>query len=130
MTVIDASCMLELLLRGPVCRAIEERLLAHDGALSAPHLLDVEVSQVLRRYWLGGQLLEERGREAIADLEDFPLERYPHWALLPRIWKLRDNVTAYDAAYVALAEALDAPLITCDKKLARSTGHAATIEVF
>ena len=65
MTVIDASCMLELLLRGPACRAIEERLLAHDGALSAPHLLDVEVSQVLRRYWLGGQLLEERGREAI-----------------------------------------------------------------
>jgi len=127
--VIDASCMLELLLRGPVCRAIEDRLLSDAGTLSAPHLLDVEVSQVLRRYWISGQLAEERGREAMADLEDFPVERYPHSALLSRIWQLRDNVTAYDAAYVALAEALDAPLITRDKKLARSSGHSATIEI-
>ena len=129
MIVVDASCMLELLLRGPACRAIEDRLLSHDGIWSAPHLLDVEVSQVLRRHWLQGQLPEDRGRAAIADLEDFPLERYPHSALLPRIWQLRGNLTAYDAAYVALAEALDAPLITCDKRLARSSGHAATIEV-
>jgi len=69
-----------------------------------------------------------RGREAIADLEDFPLERFPHTVLLPRIWQLRNNLTAYDAAYVALAEALEAPLVTCDTKLANSTGHRATIE--
>jgi predicted nucleic acid-binding protein len=128
MMVVDASCIVELLLRGPSHLAIEDRLLRHEGGLCAPHLLDVEVSQVLRRHLMSGQMSEERANDAIADLEDFPLERYPHTELLPRIWQLRDNLTAYDAAYVALAEALDAPLITCDKKLARSSGHA-TIEV-
>lgn len=127
--VVDASCIVELLLRGPSHVAIEDCILTHEGELCAPHLLDVEVSQVVRRHLTIGQMSEKRANDAIADLEDFPIERYPHTELLPRIWQLRDNLTAYDAAYVALAEALDAPLITCDKKLARSSGHAATIEL-
>ena len=127
MIVVDASCMVELLLRGPHCRAIEDRLLAEQGSICAPELLDIEVSQVLRKFWLGGQLTEERAVSAVDDLIAFPLQRYPHTMLLARIWQLRDNMTAYDGAYVALAEALNASLITCDKKLAQSSGHTATI---
>jgi len=129
MLVVDASCLLELLLRFTGSEAIQQRLFAREQSLCAPQLIDIEVSHVLRRYWLAKELSAKRGSEAIADLEDFPLERFPHTVLLPRIWQLRNNLTAYDAAYVALAEAIDAPLVTCDAKLARSTGHRATIEV-
>src|SRR5512139_1570417 len=83
-----------------------DRLLSRGESLHAPHLLDVEVAQVLRRYAAAGELTPERGEEALTDLADFPLHRYPHDVLLPRIWELRQNVTACDAAYVALAEAL------------------------
>lgn len=129
MIVFDASCLLELLLRSSNSQAVENRLQMSDVSLCAPHLIDIEVSHVLRRYVIAGGLSEEYGREAIADLEDFPLRRYPHTELLPRMWQLRENLTAYDAAYVALAEILDAPLVTCDKKLANSSGHVATIEL-
>jgi len=91
MIVVDASCVLELLLQASRSKKVEERLLSHDGSLCAPHLLDVEVSHVLRRFSLAGELSDERGREAIADLADFPLERFPHTELLPRIWELRAN---------------------------------------
>ena len=94
-----------------------------------PILLDVEVAQVLRWYAASGEIDGERGRTALADLADFPLNRYPHEFLLPRIWDLRQNLTAYDAVYVALAEALDAPLITCDRRLAAAPGHRARVEV-
>jgi len=134
MIVVDASCILELLLRSPRsgtrCEKIEARLLSHDGALCAPHLIDVEVSHSLRRYSLSGELSAKRGREALTDLADFPLERFSHVELLPRMWQLRDNFTAYDAAYLALAEALRAPLMTRDKRLATGRGHHVTIEVF
>ena len=89
---------------------MEERLFASKQTLHAPHLLDIEVAQVIRRYAANGEIDAERGRAALADLADFPLRRYPHDFLLPRIWDLRNNLTAYDAVYVALAEALDAPL--------------------
>ena len=81
------------------------------------------------RYAAKGEIDSERGRAALADLADFPFRRYPHDFLLPRVWDLRNNLTAYDAMYVALAEALDAPLLTCDKRLAASPGHHARIEL-
>jgi predicted nucleic acid-binding protein len=109
---------------------IEDRLLSGGDSLHAPHLLDVEVAQVLRRYAAAGNVTSERGRQALADFGDFAIHRYPHDVLLPRIWELRHNVTAYDAAYLALAEALDAPLVTCDGRLASAPGHAADVEVY
>ena len=110
-------------------KAVEDRLFAPRPTLHAPHLLDVEVAQAIRRYAADGEIDGERGRMALADLADLPLRRYPHDFLLPRIWDLRNNLTAYDAAYVALAEALDAPLLTRDRRLATSAGHRAQIEL-
>jgi len=127
--VVDASALLETLLRTPSAAAIERRLLHPRETLHAPHLLDVEVAQVIRRYAASGEITAVRGRTALADLNDFPLRRYPHDFLLSRVWELRNNLTAYDAVYVALAEALDAPLITRDRRLAGATGHYARIEV-
>jgi predicted nucleic acid-binding protein len=128
--VVDASAMLEVLLGTATGALVEDRLLTGGESLHAPHLLDVEVAQVLRRYTAAGELTPERGREALMDLVDFPVHRYPHDVLLPRIWELRHNVTAFDAAYVALAETLAAPLVTCDSRLAAAPRHAAKVEVF
>ncbi|HHQ48371.1 MAG TPA: VapC toxin family PIN domain ribonuclease, partial [Acidobacteria bacterium] len=105
-------------------------LLGDDATtLHAPELLDVEVAQVVRRYCRRGQISIERAGTAIKLLADLDVARHGHAPLLPRIWALRDNLTAYDAAYVALAEALDAPLLTRDGQLARSSGHTARIEL-
>ena len=95
----------------------------------APHLLDLEIAQVLRRYTLSGDLSEERGMEALEDFEALPITRYAHDFLLQRIWELRHNATAYDAAYLALAEAMDAPLITRDEALASIAGCRARIQL-
>ena len=105
------------------------RILAPDETLHAPHLLDVEVAQVIQRYAARGDIGGDRGRAALTDLVDLPLQRYPHEVLLPRIWALRHNFTAYDAAYVALAEALDAVLLTRDRRLAAAAGHHARIDL-
>lgn len=129
MIVVDASALLEALLRTPAAEAVEDRLFAPGQTLHAPHLLDVEVAQVVRRYAANGEIDGERGRAALTDLADLPVRRYPHDILLPRIWDLRNNLTAYDAAYVALAEALDAPLLTRDRRLAAASGHRAQIEL-
>jgi predicted nucleic acid-binding protein len=126
---VDASAALEALLRTPAAGAVERRLFESSQTLHAPHLLDVEVAQVVRRYAANGEIDAERGRMALADLADLPLHRYPHHFLLPRVWDLRNNLTAYDAMYVALAEALDAPLLTRDKRPAASPGHHARIEL-
>lgn len=128
MIVVDASGMLELLLQSEHSNIIHVRVLSRDELLVAPQLTDIEVSRVLHRYWLAKEIPAKRGGEAIADLADFPLQRFPHTVLLPRIWQLRNNLSSYDAAYVALAEAIDAPLFTCDAKLAGSKGHRAKIE--
>ena len=129
MIVVDASAMLETLLRTPAAKAVERRLFEPSQTLHAPHLLDVEIAQVVRRYAANCEIDGERGRAALADLADFPLRRYPHDFLLPRVWDLRSNFTAYDAVYVALAEALDAPLLTRDKRLAAAPGHHARVEL-
>jgi predicted nucleic acid-binding protein len=126
---VDASAILEVLLCTGRGARIEDRLLSRGDSLHAPHLLDVEVAQVLRRYVAAGNLTSERGLEALTDLADFPIHRYPHDVLLPRIWELRHNVTAYDAAYLALAEILPAPLVTCNGRLASAPGHSARVEV-
>ena len=128
MIVVDASALLELLLRTAAAPAIEARLFNGD-TLHAPHLLDLEIAQVMRRCERTGELSAQRAREALEDLEAFAIERYPHQLLLRRVWSLRANATAYDAAYLALAEALAAPLITTDRRLAAVPGHGAQVEV-
>lgn len=128
MIVVDASAVIELLLRGPDGDRVAQRLAARDETLHAPHLLDLEVAQVLRRYAATGAIDGSRGREALADLGDLDLTRHAHDLLLPRIWELRGRISAYDAAYVALAEVLPATLVTLDARLARAGGHRARIE--
>jgi len=129
MIVVDASVVVDVLMATPEAAAVDLRLFQAGEILHAPHLLDVEVAHALRRYARRGEIDEYRGRMAISDLEDFPIIRYPHEPLLGRIWVLRNNLTAYDAAYVALAEALDAPLITRDRRLAGASSHRARIEL-
>lgn len=129
MIVTDASAILEVLLGTTAALDIQRRLFERGKSLHAPHLLDLEIAQVLRRYVLGGELTPQRGKQALTDLADFPILRYPHELFLSRIWALRHNVTAYDAAYLALAESLAAPVITCDTRLAAISGHQATIEL-
>jgi len=126
--VVDASAVLEVLLQTPAAPRISRRLFAPGETLHAPHLIDVEVAQVVRRYERSGAITPIRGAEALADLAGLPLQRYPHNVLLPRIWQLRHNLTAYDAAYLALAEALRAPLLTRDRALA-SAGGRVKVEV-
>lgn len=108
---------------------LRERMAEPGQSLHAPHLLDVEVLYVLRRASLQGNLSSERGREALEDLAALRISRYAHSPFAGRIWELRENVSAYDAAYLALAEALEAPLITRDTRLARAPGAQAEIEV-
>ncbi len=129
MIVVDASAILEVLLSTPDSARVAERLFMPGETLHAPHLLDIEVAQVLRRYALAGELDSARGLEALEDLLDLPLTRYPHDLLLPRIWELRRNLTAYDGAYVALAEAIAAPLVTRDAALASVRVHRARVEL-
>lgn len=127
--VVDASAILEMLLRTRRGDAIADRVLGDAHVLHAPHLLDVEVAQVLRRYVLAGAVEAGRATDALEDYLALRVERHPMEPLLGRIWALRHNATAYDAAYVALAEALDAPFVTCDARLAASSGHDADVEL-
>jgi len=126
--VLDASVVVELVL-GTAAGHRLLPLLGEEESLHAPELLDVEVIQVVRRYLRDGQIGARRAGTAVELLAGLDLTRHGHGPLLPRIWALRNNLTAYDAAYVALAEALDAPLLTRDGRLARSAGHTARIEL-
>ena len=129
MIVLDASVVVELLLRTPDASRIEERVFAGGEALHAPHLLDIEAAHVMRRYALAGELSPVRAAQALDLLAAMPLVRHPHTAMLPRIWTLRENLTAYDAAYIALAEGLGAMLVTRDARLAKARGHRARVEL-
>jgi predicted nucleic acid-binding protein len=127
--VVDASALLEFLLQTELGGRVEARLFRADDDLHAPHLVDVEILQGLRRLVRTGELASARADEAIADLADLDLHRHPHLDLLGRAWKLRDNITGYDAMYVTLAEAIEAPIVTCDGPLANAPGHRARIEL-
>lgn len=109
---------------------IEEVVFGSDESVAAPHLIDVEVLHVVRRCHRQRFLTTERSEQAIEDLANLPITRYDHLPLYSAIWRLRDHLTAYDAAYVALAELLDASIVTCDGKLARSTGHNVNFRLF
>ena len=109
---------------------IAARLATPAETLHAPHLLDVEVAHALRRLAISRAISVVRAEEALADLGAMRVRRYPHAWLLPRMWQLRSNMSAFDAAYVALAETLDASLVTADGALARAPGHAAKIELY
>lgn len=126
MTVTDASAILELLLGTTRGEAVEEYLL-EEPSLQAPALLDAEVAQVLRRMVAAGVLEEPRARAGLEILGDMPIRRHLLTPLLPRIWELRENLTAYDAAYVSLAEALACPLLTFDRRIADAPGHTARV---
>ncbi len=117
MIVVDASAILEVLLRTPSAAKMQGLMFAPGQSLHAPHLLDIEIAQVIRRYEAKGEIDDARAWQALSDLRDLPIRRYPHDLFLPRVWALRRNLTAYDAVYVALAEGLDAPLLTSDHKL-------------
>jgi predicted nucleic acid-binding protein len=129
MIVLDASAVLELLLRTKQGQSIAARIADPELGLHAPHLVDVEVAQALRRYVRENELDPEEALTALRDLRALDIERHPHEPLLDRVWALRDNLTAYDAVYVALAEALDSSLLTCDAKLARAPGVGERIEL-
>ena len=128
MIVVDTSAVIAALAGHPRPLRLADRL-RQDGDLHVPHLLDVEVLHALRGLVIGGKLSEERADGVRQDLAALRLRRYPHGPLADRIWELRGNLTAYDAAFVALSEALDAPLITCDAKLLGGD-HDARVELF
>jgi len=128
--VLDASAAVDWLLQTSAGQRIEKRIYAHNESLHAPHLLDLEVTQVLRRLVREGAISAQRAEAAVRDLLDLRITRYPHFLLLPEIWRRRNNVSAYYAAYVVLAENLGAALVTRDGRLASAPGHAAIVELF
>lgn len=129
MIVLDASAAIEWLFQSPAGNKIDRKIFSASQSLHVPHLLDVEVAQVVRRFVRDKVITAQRGEEALEDLSDMPLRRYAHDFLIPRVWELRATLTAYDAVYVALAEALDVPLLTCDRRIASASGHSAKVEV-
>lgn len=130
MIVLDASAIIELLLNlKPGAPIVAKRIADEAPALYAPHLLDAEVGQVLRRFVLRGELGADDAVEALADLRDLPITRIAHGPLLNRAFELRDNATVYDALYLVLAESIQAPLLTADAALAKVPGHSAQVEL-
>ena len=129
MMVLDASALMELLLATDHGLSIAARIADPALSLHVPHLADIEVTQALRRYVREGELDAASAAAALDDLRSLDLERHGHEPLLDRVWALRDYLTAYDAVYVALAEALDATLLTCDGKLARSPVASRRVEL-
>jgi predicted nucleic acid-binding protein len=127
--VVDTSAVVAALVARPPNHPLVDRLRA-DGDLHAPHLLDGEFLRALRRLVLAGHLSEDRADDARADFADLAIVRYPHAALADRTWELRHNLTAYDATFVALAETLAVPLVTCDARLANAPGTPAMIELY
>ena len=123
MIVLDASIVVELLLNGPLADSLRRELAKQHDGFMVPHLLDVEVVSALRSLAVGLRIDSHRSEQLIQQLTDLPVERYPHTPLLGRIWELRHNFTSYDAAYIALAEAMNATLYTSDVKLCKPIGQ-------
>jgi predicted nucleic acid-binding protein len=128
--VLDASAAIDWLLQTAAGQRIEKRIYASGESLHAPHLLDLEVAQVLRRLARERVISEPRVDQAMHDLLDLRVTRYRHFIFLPRIWRLRHNLSAYDAAYVALTEKLGATLITRDARLASASARGVIAELF
>jgi predicted nucleic acid-binding protein len=129
MIVLDASAVVELLLDTATGRRVSTLIADAEVGLHVPHLLDVETISALRRFAREGLVDDEEAEAAIDNLLALDLQRHSHEGLLERVWALRKNVSAYDAIYVALAEALNATLITCDGRLARASATQARVEV-
>lgn len=129
MIVIDASVLANAVGDDEDAGQQARDLLRAHRQLAAPDLADVETTAVLRRRWLAGTLSDQRFEQAIGDLADLPVARFPTLALMRRAFELRANVTAYDACYVALAEALDWPLYTVDRRLTQATGPRCTMHL-
>jgi len=127
--VVDTSAVIGILAGQPRVARLVDRVI-NDGDLHAPHLIDVEFQHALRRLVVAGAINDDRAADARMDFAELTIVRYPHVSLADRMWELRHNVTADDAAFLALAETLAAPLVTCDARLARAPGHAVSVEVF
>lgn len=130
MIVLDASAAIDWLLQTSTGIRIEKRIFARGESLHCPHVMDLEVAQVLRRLVRESRISAHRAQEVIQDLLDLEIARYPHFVFLPEIWRHRHNLSAYDTAYVVLAEQLGATLITRDTRLAKAPGAAVVVEVF
>ena len=122
MIVLDASALVELILATPTGQLVATRIADPGEGLHAPHLADIEVVQALRRYVREGTVDADAAMAALDDYRALDLQRHAHEPLLERVWELRDNLTAYDAVYVALTEALEGVLLTCDGPLSRAPG--------
>ncbi|HUG73164.1 MAG TPA: type II toxin-antitoxin system VapC family toxin [Steroidobacteraceae bacterium] len=129
MIVLDASALIELILGTPAGKSLAARIAAPETGLHIPHLADIEIAQVLRRYVRNKVIDPIVAATALDDLCALDLQRHAHEPLLLRVWALRDNLSAYDAVYVALAEVLDATLLTGDARLAAAPGVACRIEM-
>jgi predicted nucleic acid-binding protein len=129
MLVVDTSAILQALIGEHPNQALQRRL-SEDGDLHAPHLIDVEFLHALRRLEASKAVTRDRAADARLDFADLSIVRYPHAGLADRAWDLRRNITAYDAMFVALAEELEVPLITCDAKLARTAAKTLEVEIF
>src|SRR5688572_339036 len=125
MMVVDSSAVLEILLQSSLSQKVWNRISGQ--TLAAPYLIDLEIVQVVRRYAAAGDLSATDAQAALDSYRSLRLERYPHLDLLERIWELRHNLTAYDASYVALAEVLNVPLVTCDAGIGSLRGHNAQV---
>ena len=128
MIVLDASVVVELLTNGILANSIRNELAAHEESFLVPHLIDIEVMSAIRRLAADQRIDAHRSGQFLAGLAALPAGRYSHTPLIGRIWELRHNFTAYDAAYIALAEATGSVLYTCDEKLRR--GHRARVVLF
>jgi len=127
--LLDAPAALELLLNTANGAPVRHRVRDPGETLHAPHLLSIEVAQVFRRYVQAKSITPEAANTALEDLVALDIERYELEPLLGRVWELRENLTAYDAVYVALSEVLSCPLLTFDARIAGSQGHGAVVEV-
>ena len=127
--VVDSSAVLDMVLAAPRAEVLRDRLFSGDVIWHAPHFVDLEVLSILRKTLLSGEMDEERAARAVHVFATFPIERHAHDSYIARIWALRRNFTSYDASYVALAEALSAPLITSDAPLARAAAKFVDVEL-